>query len=73
MNEAKDGQPESDKSADPIDLRTELRSHLTDEFNTALSTCTALTVNQRSALSVAVSQGTVTTAAILQALDATEE
>jgi hypothetical protein len=73
MNEAKDAQLESDQSADPIDLRTELRSHLTDEFNTALSSCTALTDNQRSALSAAVSEGTVTTAAILQALGATKE
>jgi predicted DNA binding protein len=74
MNETKATQSESDEiTTEPLDLRTELRSNLTDEFNIALSSCTALTDHQRTALSKAVSKGPITTATILQTLSATEE
>ena len=74
MNDDQVTKPTNDQSTtEAIDLRAELRNNLADEFKTGLSSCTALTDSQRTALSDSVNEGSLTTASILQTLSDVED
>ncbi len=73
MSVRADPDPESNQNEELVDLREELRSNLAAQFKTALSSSTALSDNQQTALGELLDSGAVTSAAILSALSAPTE
>ena len=61
-------QSDGTQSLGATDLRTKLRTTLTDEFQRALSAATAITEDQRKVLSELVADDHVTSQTILKAL-----
>ena len=59
--------------ADVADLRTQLRATLIDEFQQALSSAAAITEEQRNALRKIVTDDSVTSQAVLKALNTTRK
>jgi hypothetical protein len=72
MNDAIDGELKSDQSSGLVDLRSDLKTNLAAEFETALSSATELTTTQRENLGKLVKSGSAAAQEIL-AVFATEE
>lgn len=72
MINAIDGELESDQSSGLLDLRSDLKTNLAAEFETALSSATGLTASQRENLGNLVKNGSAAALEILAVL-ATEE
>lgn len=72
MNDAIDGELKSEQSSGLVDLRSDLKTNLAAEFETALSSATELTTTQRENLGKLVKSGNAAAQEILAVL-ATEE